>query len=81
MNDSYDRCRTCGADLPQGIAAFAGYASDGSPLYVGECCGPSIQELATHVYWWWEADKRVAPDAVLWRYMDFASVLTAKNVK
>jgi hypothetical protein len=72
MNDSYDRCRTCGAELPQGIAAFAGYASDGSPLYVGECCGSSIQELATHVYWWWEADKRVAPDAVLWRYMDFA---------
>src|SRR5262249_24569295 len=32
----------------------------GSPLYVGECCGSSIQELATHVYWW-EADKRVGP--------------------
>jgi hypothetical protein len=61
MNDSYDRCRTCGAALLQGIAAFAGYASDGSPLYVGECCRSSIRELATHVYWWWEADKRVAP--------------------
>ena len=36
MNDSYDRCRTCGADLPQGIAAFAGYASDGSLRTVGD---------------------------------------------
>ncbi len=75
MNDSYDRCRTCGTVLPEGIAAFAGYASDGSPLYVGECCRTSIHELATHVYWWWESDKRVAPDTVLWRYMDFARLV------
>ena len=75
MNDSYDRCRTCGADLPQGIPAFAGYASSGSPAYVGECCRSSIQELATHVYWWWEADKRVGPNTVLWRYMDLARLV------
>jgi hypothetical protein len=72
MNESYDKCRACGATLPQGIPAFAGYGSDGSPLYVGECCRSSIQELATPVYWWWETDKRVASDTVLWRYMDFA---------
>ncbi len=75
MNDSYDRCRTCEVALPQGIAAFAGYASDGFPLYVGECCKSSMMELATHVYWWWEADKRVSPDTILWRYMDFARLV------
>ena len=31
-----------------------------------------MAELATHVYWWWEVDKRCDPDTTLWRYMDFA---------
>jgi hypothetical protein len=31
-----------------------------------------IAELATHVYWWWEVDKRCEPETRLWRYMDFA---------
>src|SRR4051812_2780398 len=75
MNDSYDRCRTCGAALPEAVAAFAGYASDSLPLYVGQCCKSLIDELATHVYWWWEADKRVASDTVLWRYMDLGRLV------
>jgi hypothetical protein len=72
MARSYDRCQNCGSKLPREIAAYAGYAADGSSLYVGECCVHVVTELATHVYWWWEANKRCAPDTVLWRYMDFA---------
>lgn len=72
MADSYDVCRSCGSRLETDVAAYAGYASDGTPLFVGNCCKSLLSELATHVYWWWEADKRCAPDTVLWRFMDFA---------
>ena len=72
---SYDRCQSCGKKLPREVAAYAGYAIDGRPRYVGACCLNEIDELATHVYWWWEADKRVEPDTVLWRYMDLAKFL------
>jgi len=72
---SYDRCQSCGNLLHQGIPAYAGYADDQSPRYVGECCLPELSELATHVYWWWEVDKRVDPATKLWRYMDLAKFL------
>lgn len=72
---SYDLCQSCGKRLPRDAAAYAGYAIDGSARYVGACCVNEIDELATHVYWWWEADKRVDPDTVLWRYMDLAKLL------
>jgi hypothetical protein len=72
MERSYDSCHSCGSKLPREIASYAGYAAYGSPLYVGECCQRLIAELATHVYWWWETDKRCEPDTALWRYMDFA---------
>lgn len=72
---SYDLCQSCGAELPHGVAAYAGYASDGSPRYVGECCLNQITELATHIYWWWEVDKRVSSETMLWRYMDLAKFL------
>jgi hypothetical protein len=32
---SYDICQNCGSTLPREVAAYAGYAKDGSPLYVG----------------------------------------------
>ena len=72
MARSYDTCQSCGAKLPIEEAAYAGYAVGGSPLYVGACCERLIAELATHVYWWWEVDKRCEPETRLWRYMDFA---------
>jgi hypothetical protein len=72
---SYDRCQSCGEGLPRDIAAYAGYALDGSARYVGKCCLHEIGELATHVYWWWEADRRVDPQTVLWRYMDLPKFL------
>lgn len=75
MDDSRDRCSNCGNALPRDVACYAGYSADDEPVYVGECCRSQIHELATHVYWWWESDKRVSPDAVLWRYMDFARLI------
>jgi hypothetical protein len=69
---SYDQCRTCGSRLPSNCPVYAGYAVDGTPLYVGDCCRPLIHELASHVYWWWERDKRCAPATRLWRYLDLA---------
>jgi hypothetical protein len=72
MSQSYDSCRSCGVTLKEGVASYAGYAADDSPLYVGDCCKGLVEELATHVYWWWEKDKRCSPETKLWRYMDFA---------
>jgi len=72
---SYDRCQSCGSQLPRDVAAYAGYAADGTPRYVGNCCVSQISELATHVYWWWEADKRVESETSLWRYMDLAKFI------
>lgn len=69
---SYDNCQNCGRKLPREIACYAGYDADGKPLYVGDCCKHLISELASHIYWWWENDKRCEPDTRLWRYMDFA---------
>ena len=74
-NRSYDRCQTCSLSLPQNEFALAGYATDGTPLYVGACCRELVHELATPVYWYWERDKRCDPQMRLWRYMDFAKFI------
>jgi hypothetical protein len=62
--------------LPKGIAAYAGYAKDGTPLYVGACCRGELSELASHIYWWWESYKRPTPETPLWRFMDFAKFVS-----
>jgi len=72
ISQSYDVCESCGARLKKETPALAGYGVDDTALYVGPCCEHLLSERATHVYWWWEADKRCAPDLMLWRYMDFA---------
>jgi hypothetical protein len=70
--DSYDLCRECGKRIEKGVPAYAGYSTDGRPLYVGPCCSSLIGELASHIYWWWESYKLPEPHTPLWRYMDFA---------
>ena len=72
---SYDECSSCGAKLPKDVAAYAGYDKNGAPLYVGNCCLYRVDELASHIYWWWTADKRVDPSEKLWRYVDFAKFI------
>jgi hypothetical protein len=72
MNDSYDVCRSCGAKLAEGDVALAGYARSGQPLYVSACCASELEELASHVYWWWKFDKRVDQQVSIWRFVDFA---------
>lgn len=76
VHASYDHCCRCRSALPKGVAAYAGFDADGSPLYVGECCRSDVSELASHVYWWWETYPRPAPQAKLWRYMDFAKFVS-----
>jgi len=63
MARSYDSCQSCGSRLQREIAAYEGYGADGSPLYIGDCCLHLLTELATHVYWWWEVDKKSEPEA------------------
>lgn len=72
---SYDECKSCGAKLPKDVAAYVGYSENGAPLYVGKCCLHQVDELASHIYWWWTADKRVDPNEKLWRYVDFAKFI------
>lgn len=72
---SYDKCRSCNATIARDEPAYAGYSENGEVRYVGKCCIDQIKELASHIYWSWEADKRVTPDTKLWRYMDFAKFL------
>lgn len=62
--------------IRKGMPAFAGYSEEGSPLYVGPCCKAQISELASHIYWWWEVDKRVPQGTKLWRYMDLSKLLS-----
>jgi len=76
IEDSYDVCQLCGAYLSEGISAFAGYNANEQPLYVGPCCTEHLTELASPIYWWWEADKRCHPGTRLWRYMDFAKFMS-----
>lgn len=83
LSYSYDRCRSCDAVLSKGSPAYAGYAADGAPLYVGECCKGAVTELATPVYWWTEVDKHCEPSTGLWRYMDlgkFIAMLDSRAV-
>lgn len=78
---SYDECKSCGAKLPRDVAAYAGYDQSGVPVYVGNCCFAKIYELASHIYWWWTADKRVDPQERLWRYVDFAKFIHLLETK
>lgn len=73
---SYDECSSCKSKLPKDIAAYAGYTQHGEVIYVGECCKDKISELASHIYWWWSADKRPDLNIPLWRYMDFAKFVS-----
>lgn len=68
---SNDHCATCGAALPKGVPAFAGYDKEAKEIYVGDCCKSALVELASHMYWWWDSYKRPSTDEVLWRFMDF----------
>lgn len=73
---SYNVCRSCGSTLTTGSPAHAGYTADGLPRYVGTCCAGVIHELASFMYWWWHADRRVDPATPLWRYMDFEKFIS-----
>jgi len=69
---SYDHCAECNSLLPKCEPAYAGYAADLREIYVGNCCLSKIDELASHIYWWWTSYTRPTRETTLWRYMDFS---------
>lgn len=77
----HDVCSDCGRSLPRGVAAFAGYTLDGREVYVGECCSEKVDELASHIYWWWTSYKRPSPDTPLLRFMDFSKFMSLATEK
>lgn len=71
----HDTCSKCEVALPKGVPAYAGYAHDGSELYVGNCCESNVHELASHIYWWWQSYKRPTPATPLLRFMEFSKLV------
>lgn len=69
---SYNVCSSCGATFPPEMPAFAGYETGGRELYVGNCCKSKLDELASHIYWWWTQYKRPTENTPLLRFMDFS---------
>lgn len=71
-HDLHNICSACGSQLPINTPAFAGYDHNRNEIYVGDCCRHQINELASHMYWWWTSYKRPNKAEGIWRYMDFA---------
>ena len=68
---THSRCSICGSFFPLSTVAYAGYASNGQEIYVGECCKRNLVELASHIYWYWTQYQRPTFTTPIWRYMDF----------
>lgn len=67
----HDECCLCNAKFREGDTSHSGYAEDGTPLYVGDCCKEKLKTTALRNYWTPFPYAVPKPDSVLWRYMDF----------
>jgi len=65
-------CVSCGTSIPENRPAFAGYAYDTEPLFVGACCSEKLAKLATPIYWTGSINLSIPEETSVWRYMDFA---------
>ncbi len=74
--NSHDNCSLCGRAFKLAEVVHSGYAADGKPLYVGHCCETSVAETAARYDWEPRAYEVPHPDALLWRYMDFAKFVS-----
>lgn len=72
QRDSHDNCCQCGRPFHEADTAHAGYADDGRPLYVGDCCRSSLSETAARFHWMPHPYDVPKPESSLWRYMDFS---------
>jgi hypothetical protein len=75
QRDCHGLCCSCARFFKVADTAHAGYASDGTPLYVGDCCASKLGETATRTYWQPRAFEIPENDASLWRYMDFSKFI------
>ena len=72
QHDSHDTCCHCGRPFREADTAHAGYAEDGRPLYVGDCCRSGLSETAARFYWMPRPYDLPKAESSLWRYMDFS---------
>jgi len=73
--DAHHACSMCGRCFEDGDTAHSGYAADGTPIFVGDCCAPQVAETAAR-YRWSPRTFETPPDkASLWRYMDLAKLI------
>src|SRR5688572_10036564 len=73
--DSHAQCSRCGKPFREDDTAHSGYAIDGAPLFVGDCCIDQIAETVTRSRWTARAYDVPDARASLWRYMDFAKLV------
>ncbi|WP_373083993.1 hypothetical protein [Sneathiella sp.] len=76
MTQQWNMCSICKQRIGEGRPAFGGYKEDKSPVLVGACCADSLAELATPVYWTGTLDLSIKDSQKLWRYMDFAKLMS-----
>jgi len=75
QRDCHELCCSCARFFKVGETAHSGYAEDGTPLHVGDCCSSKLAETAVRTYWQTRAYEIPDEDASLWRYMDFSKFL------
>lgn len=75
IRDSYDLCSVCDRRFQLADTVHAGYASDGTSLYVGDCCAAQLFETAGRYYWRGRGYKVPLLEASLWRYLDLAKFI------
>lgn len=81
MTQRWNRCVSCDNQIPKNRPGFAGYSVDKTPLLVGACCAHLLEELATPVYWSGALDLSVSDNQTVWRYMDFAKLVSMLQLR
>jgi hypothetical protein len=76
QRDSHDQCSACGCSFEPDNTAHAGYAANGQPLFVGDCCASQLVETAVRTLWSMRVFDVPKPESSLWRYMDFAKFVS-----
>ena len=81
ITQQWNICVSCGINIPERRPAFAGYARDREPIFVGACCSEKLRELASPIYWTDSINLSVSDGQSVWRYMDFAKFIALLRQK
>jgi len=76
QNNCDDKCSLCGTKFIHACTIHEGYANDGTPIIVGDCCAHKLFETAIRTYW--NETKYEVPEdsSILWRYMEFSKFIS-----